>query len=363
MIILAAGLSERMGVFKPLLPADAQPAVLRCVRASEAAGISDIIVVTGFMRDEIEKVLRVNAPNVRLVYNDKYPDGMFSSVCAGVSAAAEDLDGFFLLPADCCAVSKDTLEMLMRNFAESGTEFITRPKYWDRRGHPPLIPARYRQALVSYNGENGLKGFLSPLPTAIAETDDRGALLDMDTPDDYSELLSYLGLPVYPSIAACYELFEKYNTSRVIIRHGERVAALALKAARLMETRGACLDTGLLESSCLLHDVCKTTPDHAAAGMKLLLREGYPRAAILVGRHMDLQGYKGEIAEAELLYLADKLCISDKFITLDERMSRMKSQFAHDPEALAEAEKRINTARAILDTLTARYGACFENPG
>ena len=355
-IILAAGLSERMGVFKPLLPVGGQPAVIRCIRAAEAAGINDIYIVTGHKHAETESVLRGKAPGARVVYNRGYRDGMFSSALAGISALPDSTDGFFLLPADCCAVSADVLRALIERFVESKGACVARPVYRGRRGHPPLIPARFIGALLSYNGENGLKGFLSPLPTIEVEMSSPGVLMDMDTPEDYAGLLSFLGLPTYPTSEICKELLNKHCASAEIAEHGEQVAALALKIAKLMEARGIRLDIKLLESACLLHDISRLEPDHARAGKELLLREGYPKTAVLVGCHMDMPSFNPAIGEAELLFLADKLSRRGKITSLEDTMRGIESRFACDPEALASAKERINTAQAIMDTLKARYG-------
>ena len=379
-----------MGVFKPLLPVGEQPAVLRCIHIAKSAGIREILVVTGHMHAVIESVLRANTQDVRLVYNSRYRDGMFSSIQAGVSELPETLDGFFLLPADCCAISPDTLTTLMEWFAENGGSLVTRPKYHGKRGHPPLIPAGYITPLLMYKGENGLKSFLSPLPTLEVEMDSPAALLDMDTPDGYAELLSYLGLPVYPDSDQCAELFSKYNTPQEIIEHGEQVAALALKIARLMEAHEENHDSGqaisyvnkeqiknnsskpsfptpyaltpnpfrsktALQSACLLHDICRMTPDHARAGMELLLREGYPGAATLVGRHMDLPCFAGDIGEAELLFLADKICRRNKLATLEDTERELEQRYAKDPTALDAAKERIKIAQSIMDALKEQY--------
>ena len=349
-----------MGVFKPLLPVGKQPAILRCVHTAKAVGTSGIFVVTGHMHSEIESLLHANAPYVKPIYNSGYKKGMFSSACAGVSALPDGLDGFFLLPADCCAVSPDTLTVLMERFAENGGVPVTRPKYAGKRGHPPLIPARYINALLEYNGENGLKGFLSPLPTFEVEMDSPTALLDMDTPEDYSELLSYLGLSTYPDSAQCAHLITKYSMPPDIIEHGEHVASLALKIARLMEPHGKSLNTQLLESACRLHDICRMRPDHAREGFELLLREGYPKAAMLVGSHMDLPGFSGAFGEAELLFLADKICRRGRFVTLEDAILEYESKYANEPAALDAAKRRLKTAQAIFDALKAQYGIGYD---
>ena len=80
-IVLAAGFSERMGRFKPLLPLGAWRTIERVATMFLAAGIRDIIVVTGHRAAEISQAM---APlSVRCVENPDYPDGMFTSVTAG----------------------------------------------------------------------------------------------------------------------------------------------------------------------------------------------------------------------------------------------------------------------------------------
>ena len=366
LIILAAGLSERMGVFKPLLPVGENTAVERCMRAAEAAGISRIIVVTGHMRAELESVLHVSALDVERVHNNRFRDGMFSSVYAGVLAlhgVTGGLDGFFLLPADCCAITPAIFTLLMERFAENNGEYVTRPKYQGRRGHPPLIPGKFISPLLSYTGENGLKGFLSPLPTIEIEMDDKSALLDMDTPEDYAELLEFLGLPAYPSPAQCSELFAKYGTPMGIMEHGKQVAALALNVARQMNAHGEDIDVNLLGAACLLHDICREKLNHARAGMEMLLREGYPTVAALVALHMDMQGFKQDIREAELLFLSDKLCRRGEIIALEDTLAELEERFSENPNALKAAKERIETAKAIFDTLKTKYGAAVLEAG
>jgi hypothetical protein len=100
-----------------------------------------------------------------------------------------------LLPADCCAVTPETFAALA---AEADGDAVIYPSHRGRRGHPPVIPARYADKLLSYDGEGGAKGFLAALPARGFEVADAGVLLDMDTPEDYSALLSHLGLPTAP---------------------------------------------------------------------------------------------------------------------------------------------------------------------
>ena len=362
MIILAAGFSRRMGVLKPLLPVGKQPAILRCISAAEHAGISDIIAVTGHNKDLICDILRTYAPSARIAHNDRYRDGMFSSVCTGVVNLPRDIDGFFLLPADCCAVSADALKTLIGEFEKAGREFVTRPKFQGKRGHPPLIPAQFVPQLITYSGEDGLKGILRQLPTLEIEMPDCFALLDMDTPEDYAVLLEHLGLPAYPDSAQCAELFSECNTPDDIVRHGQHVAETALKIAGLINLKQPLtINTELLNSACLLHDIKRAEPEHAMRGMEFLLKKGYPRAAILVGEHMDLSAPPTGIGESELLYLADKLCRRGNLVRLDETLREIEARFASDSDALISAKTRIENAMVILELLKRQYGIGYSD--
>ena len=356
-----------MGVFKPLLPVGPQPVILRDIETAEAAGVNNIIVVTGYLSGELEKVLSGKTQGIRIIRNSRYREEMFLSVKAGISALPVRTDGFFLLPADCGAVSKDTIKTLIGAFAKSGAAVVTHPLFMGNRGHPPLIPARCIERILAPGNEKGMGEILAALPAMEIETNDPGILMDMNTPEDYAILLTRLGFPDSIAPGRCMELLEKYDTPQDIVDHGKQVAALALKIAGLITrytttgSHAAAFDMPLLESACLLHDIRRMEPDHARAGMELLLREGYPRPAVLVGDHTDLPGPVPDIGERELLYLADKLCRSGRYVKIDDTIRELEQKYSKKTRALTGAKKRMQTAMAVLETLSSRYGIKYED--
>jgi len=182
-LILSAGYSSRMGDLKPLLDIAGVPAVIQTIRTAQAAG-SMPVVVTGYRADDIEAVL---PPEIITVRNSRYFNGMFSSVRAGLNALPYDCEAFFLIPADCCAVSSDTYLRLLDEY----NELISYPEYDGMQGHPVLIPARHITGLLTHNGTNGAKGYLQTQPSQSIHVPDPGILLDMDTPEDYTAMLKY----------------------------------------------------------------------------------------------------------------------------------------------------------------------------
>lgn len=187
-VIVAAGLSSRMGEFKPLLPLHGKPVLLHEIDQLLSAGADSVVVVTGWRGEEVERALRGVSPRVRTVRNPRYREDMFLSVQAGVRALSADTDAFFFLPADCPAVSADTMRLLAETFRRDRPR-VCFPVYQGRRGHPPLISCDLREDLLSFGGEGGLRQFLRRWPAEEVPVDDAEICRDMDTPEEYRRVL------------------------------------------------------------------------------------------------------------------------------------------------------------------------------
>jgi molybdenum cofactor cytidylyltransferase len=357
MIVLAAGFSSRMGVMKPLLPVGGVSALLRAVSLGRPEHIHSISVVTGHRCEDVEAELSsYHSKNLRRVYNAKYADGMFTSVKAGIHSLPGDVDGFFLLPVDHCGVTPETLDKIISAFVLSDGQAVVYPTYNGEQGHPPLIPFSFMSGIKDYDGFDGMRGYLSGFPFEEVDVSDRGVLLDMDTPQDYTVLLRHLGLPTYPDDAVCQQLLEKYEMPDNIVFHSLQVHELALRMADLLGEKGIPINKDLLSSACLLHDILRSEAKHEEAGSQLLLTMGYPEAAVLIASHMDLpEAYHPAPDETALLYLADKLARYGKIVPIEETRAGLQTRFADDPAALAHAETRMRHAQMILDMLHAQY--------
>jgi len=182
-MLLAAGRSSRMGRCKQLLPLAGQPAIVRCIQTLVAAGIADIVVVTGANADQIEDAVQ-HLP-VRFVRNPD-PDGdMASSVITGLSAVPACCNGVMICLADQPLVSTASCRRLMKQYTVA-PDYITTPLFEGKRGHPIVLPLSLAAEL-----ETGgtLRDVISRHQDRVqlVEVSDRGVLLDMDTPEDYDE--------------------------------------------------------------------------------------------------------------------------------------------------------------------------------
>ncbi len=91
-IVLAAGLSRRMGEFKILLPWRDRTVVEQIVATLVDAGLPDILVVTGHRAEDV--TAKLSATRARAVLNPRFEQGeMLSSIQAGLSARVAHLPG------------------------------------------------------------------------------------------------------------------------------------------------------------------------------------------------------------------------------------------------------------------------------
>ncbi len=176
-----------MGRCKQLLPLGGDTVIARTVQAALRGGAEPVVVVTGRDRRAVEESLAPFGERVACVYNAAYAEtDMLCSVQLGV-AALPDCGAFFLLPGDMPAVSSVTFEAVRRCWLENQNAVVF-PVFSGRRGHPVLIPRRYRAAILSYAGSDGLRGLWQACDTVCTEVSDGGAVLDMDTPESYERI-------------------------------------------------------------------------------------------------------------------------------------------------------------------------------
>lgn len=200
-MILAAGYSSRMGDFKPLMTLGEKAALEHLVETFQAGGLSQdaIFVVSGYQRQLLEPLIR--NLGIGEIFNPDFQEGMFSSIQVGMKGIQpylekEDWPGIFLTQVDCPLPNPLTIQALLREAKEDRKKppSILVPAYRGKKGHPVFIPREYVQKILGYQGKMGLKSFFFEQQEnlRILETGDEGAVLDMDTRQDYRELQDYL---------------------------------------------------------------------------------------------------------------------------------------------------------------------------
>jgi putative nucleotidyltransferase with HDIG domain len=360
-IVPAAGLSSRMGRFKPLLPLGSTTVVERVVSLCAEAALHQIIVVAGHAKEDLIPVVRPTG--AQIVENPDYRDGMFSSIVAGVRHLDPECDAFFLLPVDIALVRPTTLARLARGYA-AHPGCVIHPSFQGATGHPPLIPAALGPEILAWQGEGGLKGFFDThaVPTVKVAVADRHVLFDSDTPDDFAEMTLRWDRYDVPTPAECEAILTVIHpVAERTLRHGRKVADIAERIGQALVASGLQMDLALIRAGALLHDVGKGQKDHAERGAAMIADLGFARVSRIVGAHTNLvPDPEGRIAETEVVFMADKVVRGDTVIPIAERFAEPLERWADDPSAVAIIEQRRQVAYLIKARLEARLGRTIE---
>jgi len=356
-IVLAAGFSERMGDFKPLMMLGGLTVLERVIRLFQSIGVSRIHVVTGHRAAELTPL--IDRWGGRSVVNARYREGMYASVAAGVSSLEESVASFFVLPVDIPLVRPATLRCLIRAFPD-GRSAICHPTFQGRRGHPPLIGRHFSAAIMDGPENGGLKALLERYDNEAIEVPvaDEFILQDLDRPDDYQRLCDRVKTRDILSPAECHALLvEILKVPPAVWAHGRAVAEQALRIGRALTAADCRLDLSLIYAAALVHDVARAEPDHARRGADILREWDMPRMAEIVEAHMDLNvPMEGPIREAEVVFLADKLICGDRWVGIDRRFSARLQDHRTDPRIEASIRSKLDSARRSADRVESVIG-------
>ena len=197
-IVLAAGAGRRMGGepgSKLLLPYLGEPLVVHVAR--KALAVCDpVVAVTGCNAEAVALALRETASaGLRIAHAPDWREGQACSLRAGLevlaSEMAEDIAGVLVFLGDQPLVCLETPKALTAMFRDHPRDFVA-PRHHGRRGNPVCIPRAWFARIMGLEGDVGARVLLDH-PNArlrLVDVDDPGVLRDVDTINDYHELIN-----------------------------------------------------------------------------------------------------------------------------------------------------------------------------
>ena len=186
-VIVAAGMSSRMGDFKPMLNIGRISIAERVIATLQQSGVTEIVMVTGYNAVILERHLAGHG--IVFLRNEKYAStSMFDSACLGLAYIKDKCDRVLFTPVDIPLFTSATVRRLLESDAD-----LAVPVCESEPGHPILISCRLVDGILADSGEKGLQGALerSGAEVISVPVEDKGILHDADTPEDYAELLHF----------------------------------------------------------------------------------------------------------------------------------------------------------------------------
>jgi len=182
-IVLAAGLSSRMGTAKALVRIGGKTMLERVLGTLRESLVSEIVVVLGHSAGTIQR--SIDFGNARPVINDSYREGMAGSLNIGLSNVSDHADAALIVLADQPFLKPETINCLIDEYRSKRPEIVI-PVYRGFRGNPVLLSRSVFPELASLTGDIGCRAIFGNHTRGILKVpvDDAGTLVDLDTKED-----------------------------------------------------------------------------------------------------------------------------------------------------------------------------------
>lgn len=186
-IILAAGLSKRMGQPKLLLPLKGKPLFRYPLEQAIRNQLQPICLIAGQHMREFQTE-SLDLLNVEYIYNTNYEKGMSSSLKIGIENIKYRTDATFIFLADQPFVPDLVIRSMIEQYGKDTR--IVRPQYQGNFGHPILIDNTLYDEFLNLEGDQGGKKIINKYKeeTKILSFNHTFWGMDIDTPEDYQKL-------------------------------------------------------------------------------------------------------------------------------------------------------------------------------
>lgn len=194
-VILAAGLSRRMGQPKMVLPWGNTTVIGQIVSIFQESGVDGVTVVTGGASSQVQSALA--GTHVQIVFNPEHADGnMLTSLKVGLIAQPAGVEAVFVALGDQPFIESAVVEQLAQDYTAHPTPLLV-PSYQMHRGHPWLLRRELWPEIIAMPAGATMHDFLTRHSAEIRYrlVDSPTVIQDMDTLEDYEQLKPHLETP------------------------------------------------------------------------------------------------------------------------------------------------------------------------
>jgi molybdenum cofactor cytidylyltransferase len=190
-IILAAGMSTRLGQTKQLLKLKGRYLIEWVISAPLASQLDKTILVLGHEQQQILDIVEKNAlfSRLQIVLAPDYRQGMSQSLKAGLLAAREGYPSVMFLLGDQPLVTSNEINRLLGEFWNSEKEICV-PVHRGKRGNPVIFGQALYDELHGIQGDIGARDLIDAHGDRVhcVETEEPASFLDIDTGEDVKKV-------------------------------------------------------------------------------------------------------------------------------------------------------------------------------
>ena len=182
-VVLAAGLSRRMGRPKQLLRLGDKTMLEHVVDNIMQTDVEETIVVIGAYQQEIADLL--SKYDLKCVFNANYSGGQGTSVAVGANAVDIESSGILYATADQPFLSPDYLNKMITEFKNTNP-LILKPAV----GMPAIFNSSLRPELITLSGDTGGKQLMEKYWEKVVILPGCPSIMtmDVDTEEDYERV-------------------------------------------------------------------------------------------------------------------------------------------------------------------------------
>lgn len=186
-VLLAAGMSTRMGQNKLFLSLGGATVLERAVNAALQAGLDPLIVVVGHEAERVREALA--GKPARLVFNPDYASGLNTSLRTGIRAVPDEMAAALVMLADMPRVDAAMIQTLIERWREAGTKLAV-SRFGDVIAPPIVYGAPLFAELRALDGDGCGKAVIKRhRGEEIAVDWPAERLADLDVPEDVDRVL------------------------------------------------------------------------------------------------------------------------------------------------------------------------------
>lgn len=186
-VILAAGLSSRMGRPKQLLLHKNKTLLRHVVDAAAMSSVDDVLIILGHRAAEVLTAISPLPSRVRVVVNTDYMQGQATSLLCGLQQCDPSVGAAIVLLGDQPHVRATVIDESIRRWRQ-GAGPVIRSSYRGVGGHPVLL-GRDVWELLDLKGDEGARRLIAERPDLVTDLQiDEDLPIDVDTPEDAQAL-------------------------------------------------------------------------------------------------------------------------------------------------------------------------------